>query len=383
MIITIIQIILMIGLPFFLRWATRTFKTLSFVGPILLAYLVGIIMANIPGTPWDRGLAGTLSEVAVPIAIPLILMCTDLVKWFKLAKSTVLSFVMVIIAAAMAAFLSSFLFRNNVDMPWRLAGMLSGCYTGGTPNLVGIGSALRVPSETIILVNTSDMLCGGVYFLLLTSVMKNVYRKFLPAFEKQVAKNKVEMNDPFMQPVFSNGIKHGLGNVALLIGLAVLATGASIGIALLLTGELNTVIIFLVVSAIGIGYSFWKRLHKVEGSWHIAEYFILLFSIALGGTVDVKLFFASSPTILLFTASVMFSAIIFHFILCKIFKIDADTALITSTAGIYGPAFIGPVAAALDNREIIVSGMVSGLAGYAVGNFLGVGLAYLIPLIMG
>jgi len=355
--ITILQILVLIGLPFLLTWATKTVKTLKYIGPILLAYIVGIVLANIPGIPWDKSLASTFSEIAVPIAIPLILMCTDLVKWFRLAKSTVLSFVMVIIAAAGAALLASYLFRNNLDMPWQLAGMLSGCYTGGTPNLVGIGSALKVPSETIILVNTSDMLCGGAYFILLTSVMKSVYRKFLPPFEKQMTKKEVEMNDPFMQPVFSKGIKHGIGNIALVFGLA--------------------------VSAIGIGYSFWKRLHRVEGSWNIAEYFILLFSIALGGTVDVKLFFESSPTILLFTACVMFSAIVIHFILCKIFKIDADTAMITSTAGIYGPAFIGPVAKALDNREIVVSGMISGLAGYAVGNFLGVGLSYLISAIVG
>ncbi len=383
MLITILQILLMIGLPFLLSWATKTFKTLRFIGPILLAYIVGIVLANIAAVPWDKSLASTFSEVAVPIAIPLILMCTDLVKWFKLAKSTVLSFVMVIIAAAGAALLASFLFRDHLDQPWRLAGMLSGCYTGGTPNLVAIGAALQVPAETIILVNTSDMLCGGVYFILLTSVMKSVYRKFLPPFVKMDTKKEVEMNDPFMQPVFSKGIKHGLGNVALLIGLAVLAAGAAIGIALLTTGELNTVVIFLAVSAIGIGYSFWKRLHRVEGSWNIAEYFILLFSVALGGTVDVQLFFKSSPTILLFTATVMFSAIVIHFILAKIFKIDADTAMITSTAGIYGPAFIGPVANALNNREVVVSGMISGLAGYAVGNFLGVGLSYLISLIVG
>ncbi|MEX1307368.1 MAG: DUF819 family protein [Eubacteriales bacterium] len=381
MIITVIQILVIIGLPFLLTWAARSSKTLKFIGPILLAYIAGIVLANIPGTPWDKSLATTFSEIAVPIAIPLILMCTDLVKWFKLAKSTVLSFVMVIVAAASAALLSTYLFKDSLDMPWRLAGMLSGCYTGGTPNLVGIGSALKVPAETIVLVNTSDMLCGGVYFLLVTSVMKNVYRKFLPPFKMQ--NKNVELNDPFMQPVFSKGVKHGVGNIALVVGLSVLAAGASIGLALLLTGELNTVVIFLAVSAIGIGYSFWKRLHRVEGSWHIAEYFILLFSVALGGTVDVKLFFQSSPTILLFTASVMFSAIIIHFILCKIFKIDADTALITSTAGIYGPAFIGPVATALNNREVVVSGMVSGLAGYAVGNFLGVGLSYLIPMIVG
>ena len=318
-----------------------------------------------PGVPWDRSLAQTISEVAVPIAIPLILMCTDLVKWFKLAKSTVVSFVLVLVAALLASIIASLVFRNSVDIPWKLAGMLTGCYTGGTPNLMGIGMALKVPSETIVLVNTSDMLWGGTYFILITSVMKKVYRKLLPPFKSNGY--ETEMDDPFMQPVFSKGTKNGIRNIALLLGLAILATGVAVGISILTTGRMATVLILLLVSAFGIGYSFWKRLHDVEGSWHIGQYVILLFSIALGGTVDIQLFFSSSPTILLYTACVMFGAIIIHLILSIIFKIDADTAMITSTAGIYGPAFIGPVANALNNREVVVSGMISGLAGYAVG----------------
>ncbi len=380
MILTILQVILIVGLPFLLTWAAKVSKTLRFVGPILLAYIAGILLANIPGIPWDRSLAQTISEVAVPIAIPLILMCTDLIKWFKLAKSTVVSFVLVLISALLASIVASLVFRNSVDTPWKLAGMLTGCYTGGTPNLMGIGMALKVPSETIVLVNTSDMLWGGTYFILITSVMKKVYRKLLPPFQSNGS--ETELDDPFMQPVFSKGIKNGIGNIALTLGLAILATGVAVGISILTTGRMATVLILLLVSAIGIGYSFWKRLHHVEGSWHIGQYMILLFSIALGGTVDVKLFFSSSPTILLYTACVMFGAIIIHLILSIIFKIDADTAMITSTAGIYGPAFIGPVANALNNREVVVSGMISGLAGYAVGNFLGIGISYLIDLMI-
>jgi len=379
MIMTIVQIILIVGIPLLLTWATKKNKVLRFIGPILLAYIAGIVLANIPGTPWDRDLAMTISEVAVPIAIPLVLMCTDLVKWFKLAKSTVVSFVLVIVAATLSALLSTMIFRGSVEAPWKIAGMLSGCYTGGTPNLVGIGMALKVPSETLILVNTSDMLWGGIYFILITSVMKKVYRKFLPPFVKSDVKQ--ETVDPFMQPVFSKGIGNGIKNILITVGLAVLATGVAVGISMLITGKMDTVIILLLVSTFGIAYSFWKRLHRIEGTWIIGQYFILLFSVALGGTVDVELFFSSSPVILLYTGCVMFSAIIIHFILCKIFKIDADTAMITSTAGVYGPAFIAPVANAMGNREIIVSGLITGLAGYAVGNYLGIGIAYLLRLI--
>ena len=61
-----------------------------------------------------------------------------------------------------------------------------------------------------------------------------------------------------------------------------------------------------------------------------------------------------------------------RFCLCALFSIDTDTSIITSVAGIYGPAFVGPVAKALNNKEIIISGITTGLIGYAIGNYLGI-----------
>lgn len=70
-------------------------------------------------------------------------------------------------------------------------------------------------------------------------------------------------------------------------------------------------------------------------------------------------------------------------LLSKAFHIDADTALITSTAGIYGPAFIVPVADAMDNREVVLPGLICGIIGYAIGNYLGIGIAIALKLVGG
>jgi uncharacterized membrane protein len=43
----------------------------------------------------------------------------------------------------------------------------------------------------------------------------------------------------------------------------------------------------------------------------------------------------------------------------------------------FGPAFIGPVASVLKNKDIVVSGLTTGLVGYAVANYLGIGIAHL------
>ncbi|MEZ4685529.1 MAG: DUF819 family protein [Bacteroidia bacterium] len=67
-----------------------------------------------------------------------------------------------------------------------------------------------------------------------------------------------------------------------------------------------------------------------------------------------------------------------HLLWAKLFRIDADTFIITSVAAICSPLFVPPVARALGNKAIITSGMTTGVLGFAVGNWLGLAVAGLI-----
>jgi len=69
---------------------------------------------------------------------------------------------------------------------------------------------------------------------------------------------------------------------------------------------------------------------------------------------------------------VIFGSLFIQAILSKIFKVDTDTFIITSTAFICSPPFVPVVAGALKNREILFSGLTVGIIGYAIGNYLGV-----------
>lgn len=378
----VVQVLAILLLPYaFMRLAKKS-KAISFVGPVVLCYVAGIILTNVPGISWDRGLSMTISEVSVPIAIALILFSANLLKWFKLARSTVFSFVLVLISAMLSSFIVGLAFAERLPDGWKVAGMLTGCYTGGTPNLMAVGLSLELPSETIVLVNMCDMLAGGVYFLLLTSVIIRIYRKVLPPFDETNWVDEKTTVLPSMEPVFSEGKRKGFSNLGRAVGLAVLITGVAVGIAILLTGKMSVLPIILIVTTVSIGLSFLRPIKNIKGTSIMGQYAVYIFSLAIGGTVDIQLFFDSSPTMLLFTACVMMGALFFHLILCRIFRIDADTALITSTAGVYGPAFIAPVAEALNNRHVVMSGLITGIVGYVAGNYLGIGIAYLIRLLI-
>ena len=374
----IFQVAVIFILPQFFVVLSKKYKFFNFLSPIVLCYLAGIIFVNIPFLKWDTDFSMTISEVSVPIAIALILFSADIIKWLHLAKDTTKSFLLVMVSALIAAFSAGLIFANHLPEGWRISGMLTGCYTGGTPNLIAIGKSLSMSSENIVLVNMCDMLCGGIYFLLLGSVLIKVYRKILPKFDETKVADADQHSIPALEPIFEDGLKKGWLNTGFAVAIALLATGAAVGIAMLLTGKMDTLAVILSVTTISIALSFWKKLRNTKGTAAMGQYAVYIFSIAIGGTVDIKLFFQSSPIFLAFTACVMFGALIIHLILCKIFKVDADTALITSTAGVYGPAFIAPVAEAMKNRYVVLSGLITGIFGYAVGTYLGIGIGYLI-----
>ena len=150
---------------------------------------------------------------------------------------------------------------------------------------------------------------------------------------------------------------------------------------MLINGSLDgSLYIILTVSILGIAFSFIKPIRRVKGSYQCGQYLILIFSLGLSMSIDIyQLAVEILPTLLFFACS-QIAVILLHLLLCKLFRIDAGTALITSTAGIYGPPFIAPVANAYGDRELIAPGIICGTFGLAIGTLLGLGIGSLLAL---
>lgn len=91
-----------------------------------------------------------------------------------------------------------------------------------------------------------------------------------------------------------------------------------------------------------------------------------------------ELFTRVNWPILLFVTFCIFVSLLLHVLLSSIFKIDTDTLIITSTSAICSPPFVPVVANALKNKEIILSGLYTGIIGYAIGNYVGITFSYLL-----
>ena len=365
------QILLICIGPAILMWALKDRKIGKVLSPVVMAYAVGIASVTFGLMPLNPIISKYFSELSIMLAIPLLLFSADILGWFRHARSTVLSFVFAIISAALSCIIAAYLFRDKIDLIWDYAAMLTGVYTGGTANMQAVGIAIGADEDSFALINSVEIVCGGIYLLFLTSFAPLLFGKVLPAYESDG--NTSEIDDDPVE------IKKDWKSMVQATLLAIVILGVTLGLATALYGGLtNTTFIILSLTTLSVIASFSTKIRALRGSFEVGDYLLLMFCVAVGMRSDFGNIVEQGGVLLAFTALSWLLAIGFHLILSIIFRIDRDTTLITSTAALYGPAFIGQIASVLKNRDVVFAGIATGLVGYAIGNYLGISMHYLL-----
>lgn len=366
MIAPVLQVLLIVLFPACAIWITKQLKIAQWLSPVMLCYGIGILVSNTALLLLDKSISNTFSEVSILFAIPLLLFSTDIVAWLKQATTTVLSFSLCVASGIIVTALVAWQFAEQLPNAWRYSGMMLGLFTGGAPNMQAVGLMLNATEEEILLVSTADIFCGGIYLMFLTSVAHRFFGLFLRPYLFSSSNHA------------PNIIKHAkitLVAVLTALGLALLAIALSLAITWLITSEVQSIVlILLLLTSIAIGLSFSPKVRQLPNTFEIGEYFLLMFCVALGLLADFSTIWEKGGTVIYYMTCVWLGIASLHALLAYLFRIDRDTYLITSTAAIYGPIFVGQVATAIGNRELLFSGMATGLVGYAIGNYLGYGM---------
>ena len=364
----------------------RLSKRYSFVqniGTITFCYALGFLFSLLP-IPYDKSLSETVASVLVALAIPLILFGSDIRQTRHLTKKALFSFILVIISVLVVSTVTAWVgHRHGMENTPALSGMATGLYIGGTPNLFAIGKAFFGKDSTYInLANIADSIVGSIYFLLLLSVIKTLYSRFLGCGKHDAALEETAAD--MASDCDFRSLLHSKKDIGKLIGVVLLAAaclGIGVLLEILINGNMDgSLYIMVTVSILGILFSFIRPIRETRGTYSVGQYLILVFSLGLSMSIDLdRLITGILPTLLYFSAIQIFSLSL-HFILCKIFKIDGGTAIITGVAGIYGPPFVAPVANAYGDKSLIVPGMICGTLGLIIGNLIGIALGSLLAV---
>lgn len=371
--------------PVLVIWLGERYSFIRKIGSIVICYIVGLLLGNIGILPEGiEKMNDMITSITIPLAIPLLLFSEDIRKWIRMAKTTFLSLVLGLISVTVIIIAGYFIFRSDIPDCWKISGMLTGVYTGGTPNLAAIAVMLDVDNETYILTNTADLVVGAVVLLFLLTLAQRFFLLFMRPFKSpegiEFQNHTAEMVNEFesyegifKRPVFQQLLKG--------FGLTVLISAIGGGLSFLFPKNSQTVIAILVITSLGILASTFPKINALKKTFQLGMYFILVFSLVVASTADIAKMFNQENShvmvsIFIYIILAVPGALLFHAFLSWIFKVDVDNFLITSVALSMSPPFVPVVAAALKNKMVVLSGIIVGIIGYAIGNYLGVIIAY-------
>jgi uncharacterized membrane protein len=355
------------------------FKILDKLGSILIAYVFGLVIGNIGVLPkvFDST-QELLTTLSIPLALPLLLFSLDIKNWMNIAGKSLLSMLLAFVALVIVVVSGFYIFNPQDPNFWKISGMLVGVYTGGTPNLASLQLALEVDPSTYVMTHTFDMLLSAIFLLFLISVGKVAFSYILPKFNSHTKSSSESLEENPSVPFYRIVEKSDFKTLLLSFGAAVLILAIGGGLSEIVPKNISMLVAILSITTLGIAASFIKKLKESKHSFDLGMYFILVFSLVVASMADISSFTTFSTHLFYYISFAVFGTLILHVLLSALFKIDRDTVIITSTAFICSPPFVPMIAGVLKNKQIIISGLTIGIIGYAVGNYLGISIAYFL-----
>ncbi|MBP7736157.1 MAG: DUF819 family protein [Spirochaetes bacterium] len=374
----IILVLFFLLFPALVIYLCKKYSFVDKLGAVVVCYIVGALIGNVGILPenFDK-VQNPLMLINICLALPLMFFSLDVRRWTRLAGKSILSFALQALAIVTVATAGYFIFMSYVGPEtWKIAGMFIGVYTGGTVNLGAIATALQTDRTLYLAAHTSDVVVSAVYLLFLMTIGQKIFLKVLPPF-KAAGVNAPEETFNFhsYDGIFRKDIAVPLLGA---LGLALLIFIIGGTAFLVFSEDTAFVVSILVIATLGIVCSFVPKIRNIKMTYQLGNYFILVFSLVVSSMANINKLLTTAPVMLVYVTFTIFVCLLLHVMFASFLKIDADTVIITSVAGICSPPLVPMVASALKNREIVITGVVTGIIGWVVGTYLGIGIAYLL-----
>jgi len=111
----ILLIVFYVFSPLVILYLTHKYNFINKLGAVVVAYIVGIIAANLGIIPNNgKAVQDIITMITIPLAIPLLLFSSNIKQWFSLAGKTALSMLFGLLSVIITVFAGFFIFKSNM-----------------------------------------------------------------------------------------------------------------------------------------------------------------------------------------------------------------------------------------------------------------------------
>ena len=337
-------------------------------GPVW-AILFGLVLSNFGLIPASAPAFSMVSDLLVPAAIPLLLFKADIRRILAEAGPMLIAFFIGVAGATAGAITGFYPLRLGEQAP-ELAGVFTATYTGGSMNFVAVSKAVGFDaSSQYAAAMAADNLVGTPYLLVLVMIPALAWvRRWFPSEIMDQARREEQTHQADLEHDPLNLLHMSVG---LTLSLAICAVGYWVAG---LLGVSRFGILFITALAVLIANLAPSRMAKLQGDFALGTFFMYLFFVTIGASANLLALAGDAMVLVPFAIIIIASHLLFLMVGTKLFKIDLAEALVASNACIMGPATAAAIAAGQGWRHLVTPGVLVGVLGYVIANFLGVAI---------
>lgn len=346
---------------------------LSKVGASLLCIVLGAALSNLGVVTPDSPVYATIGGPVTSLAIAWLLLAVNLSDVKRAGPRVVAAFGLACAGTALGAFVGALMFAGAFgEETWKLAGTLTGTYSGGSVNFVAVGRGLGLPDALFAGATAADNVTTGLWLgatLLLPVWLARFYPPVPEALRAPFDDDEPDDHHPFFARLPVSTL-----DLALLAatGLALLWIAEALGSAIPAVPG----VLWLTTLALAVGQTPWFRTPR--GALQLGNVALHLFFVVIGIHSRVAEIVAVGVEVFFYTLVVVAVHGLVVYGVGRWARLDPGTLSVASQAAVGGPSSALAVAVSRQWRGLILPGILVGLIGYAVGNYLGFALGWAV-----
>lgn len=366
-------------------WLDRRFPFFSRIGAALLVIIFGAVLSNLGIVPRASPVYDTIEGPVLSLAIVFLLFSVSLADLRQAGPQMLGAFALGAAGTAVAAFLGAWAFAPALASDtWKLAGAFTGTYTGGSLNFAAVGRALGLGGSTFAAASAADNVTTTVWMAVSLAIPVWFGRRWARARRARVA--AAPANGERARRVGRNMVHPYWDRVE--VSLFQLVILAALGVLILLTAravstrlpEIPQVLWLTTFALLAAQLPAVRRLRVSQALGNLGLHLFLaligVYSI-IGEIAQVGL------AVFYYTLWVVGGHALVLFGAGWLARADLRVLCVATQACIGGPSTAMAIAVARGWPWLLVPGVAAALLGYAVGNYLGLGVAYLTRGLLG
>ncbi len=358
------------------RWVPALGK----LGASLLALIFGALLSNFGVVPAKSPIYDAISGPVTSLAIAWLLLSVNLRDLRRAGPRMMGAFGLALVGTVLGAFVGALMYSGSFGaQTWKLAGTLTGTYSGGSLNFVAVGRALHLPPTLFAGGTAADALTTGIW-MAATLVLPIWLARFYPP----VPASALELD---AGPATAEGAtaphEHHPFFASASVSTLDLAVLLATGLLLLIASNLVAswipqipAVLWLTTFALLVGQT--RPFHRPEGALQLGNLALHVFFVVIGIWSRVSEIAAVGIVVFLYTSTVVGVQGLVVYGVGRLARLDVGSLSVASQAAIGGPSTALAVAASREWPGFVLPGIIVGLLGYAVGNYLGIGVANLV-----